>query len=82
MTDWLERAMARAAVILGGGCGQHKVQLLQEHLVFPCRLGVAAQDQCAVVGCGEMDVEHLNFGHLIEHGPRRQSRRQCFEPYS
>jgi len=40
---------------------------------------VAAEDQGASVGCGKVDVEHLDGGHLVEHGARCQAGRQWLE---
>jgi len=34
---------------------------------------LVAQDQGAAVRCREVDVEHLDGGELVEHGPRREA---------
>ena len=59
---------------------QGEVELLQEDLLIDVGFGVAAQDQGAAIGGGEMHIEHLDGGELLEHGARRESRRQWLEP--
>src|SRR5580704_137286 len=46
-------------------------------LPYPCRRTAA---QGAAVGGREMHVEHLDSCELVEHGSRREARRQRLEP--
>ena len=39
-------------------------------------LGVAGQQQLAAIGGGQVHVDHLHSGELLEHATRRQSGRQ------
>src|SRR5580704_14908325 len=48
--------------------GQAKVELLEEHLEIGVWLGVPCEDEGAPIGGGEVDVEHLDSGKLVEHG--------------
>ena len=50
-----------------------------QHLLIGGEFGVAAEDQGAAIGSGKMDVEHLDGGELVEHGPGREARRQRLE---
>ena len=38
-------------------------------------LGVARQDQLTPVGGGQVHVDHLHGGELLQHRPRGESRR-------
>src|SRR5262249_45211040 len=74
----LRRPAGTGSDSAAGGCNpgwrlrwQGEVQLPHEHLLLHWQLGVAGQHQRATVGGRETDVEHLDRGHLIEHGPRR-----------
>src|SRR5215471_18755351 len=58
---------------------QIKFQVLHEKLLVGVQFGVAAQDQRAAVGGWEVDVEHLDGGKLVEHGPRGEPGGQRFE---
>jgi len=80
MVGWPAAAIASAAVILGGGCGGN-ARFSCCGSIF-CSFGSSVNRlrikvRLSVVGCGEVDVEHLHFGHLNEHGPRCQSRQVC-----
>ena len=50
-----------------------------QKLLVGVQLSVAAQDQCAAIGGREVDVEHLDGGELVEHGPRSEARCQRLE---
>jgi hypothetical protein len=45
-----------------------------------CEFCVAARDQRAAIGGGEVNVEHLDGGGLVEHFPRREAGGQRLEP--
>jgi hypothetical protein len=53
--------------------------VLHEKLLVGVQFGVAAQDQRTAVGCWELDVEHLDGGKLVEHGPRGEAGGQRLE---
>ena len=55
---------------------QAELELLQEELVILLRLGIAGKDERTVVRGGEVNVQHLDDGELLKHGPGRQPRRQ------
>ena len=59
---------------------QVELELLHQNLLIGVEFGVAAQDQRAAIGGGEVNVEHLDGGELVEHGPRREAGGQRFEP--
>src|SRR5208283_2334785 len=44
------------------------------------RLDLGAQDQRSAIGGGEVDVEHLDGGELVEHGPRGEAGGHRPEP--
>ena len=48
---------------------------MQQQLVVGCRVGVARQRQMAPVGGGQMDIDHLQGGELLQDRARRESRR-------
>src|SRR5229473_4728232 len=58
---------------------QIELESLHEKLLVGVQFSVAAQDQCAAIGGREVDVEHLDGGELVEHGPRGEAGRQRFE---
>ena len=58
---------------------QIELELLHEELLFGVQFSVAAQDQCTAIGGREVDVEHLDGGELVEHGPRGEPGRQRLE---
>ena len=60
---------------MGGGgdfgrglVGELEFEFLEEELLVVAGLGVAAQDEGAAVGGGEVDIEHLDGGELVEDG--------------
>ncbi len=50
--------------------------MLQQELVVLLRLSVSGKDERAAIRGGEVNVQHLDGGELIEHGAGRQPRRQ------
>ena len=78
--------MRRACGLAGGRDpwrglrGQKEVELPDEELLVGVQLGVAAEDQRAVVGGGKVNVKHLDGGELVEHGPGGEPGCQRFEP--
>ena len=52
---------------------QIKLELLDQKLLVGVQFGVAAEDQGAAIGGREVDVEHLDGGELVEHGPRSEA---------
>jgi hypothetical protein len=52
---------------------QVETELAEQHLLLGVWFGVAAQDQGSAIGCGEMDVEHLDGGEFVEHGAWRKA---------
>jgi hypothetical protein len=59
---------------------QVELELLHQELLVDVQFGVAGQDQLAAIGGREVDIEHLDGGELVEHGPRCEARRQWLEP--
>src|SRR5712691_1437869 len=59
---------------------QVEVELLHQELLVCVQLGIAAQDQCAAIGSGGVDVEYLDGGELVEHGAWGEAGRQWLEP--
>ena len=59
---------------------QHQVELIEEYPLVGNGLGVAAQDESAAVGGGEVHIEHLDAGKLVEHGPRSEPTGERPEP--
>ena len=58
---------------------QIKLELVHQKLLFDVQFRVAAQDQCAAVGGRKVDIEHLDGGELVEHGPGREAGRERLE---
>src|SRR6266852_8395467 len=58
---------------------QIELESLHEKLLVGVQFSVAAQDQCAAIGGREVDVEHLDGGELVEHGPRGEAGGQRLE---
>ena len=56
-----------------------KLQALHQKLLVGVQFSVAAKDQLTAIGGGEVDVEHLDGGELVEHGPRREAGGQRLE---
>lgn len=56
--------------------GQFQIQPLQEELDVGLGLGVSTQDDSALVGGGEVHVEHLDGGKFLQHGAGREPGRQ------
>jgi hypothetical protein len=63
----------------GGWEGRLNLSCLTRIFLVGIEFGVAAEDQGAAIGRGKMVVEHLDGGELVEHGPRREARRQRLE---
>src|SRR5882672_2734317 len=59
---------------------QVELESFHQKLLVCVQFGVAAQDQRAAIGGREVDVEHLDGGELVEHGPRGEAWRQRLEP--
>ena len=51
-----------------------------QELLVGGELGVAAQDQSAAIGGGQVHVEHLDGGELVEDGARGQAGGKRAEP--
>jgi len=49
---------------------------MPQYLHVGLRLRVAAQDYRALIGCGQMHVQHLYRGKLFQHRARRQAGRE------
>jgi hypothetical protein len=71
---------------LGGGgyswwglWGESKMESFHEKSLVRVGLGVTAQDQGAPISGGEMNIEHLDGGEFVEHGPRGETRCQWLE---
>jgi len=60
--------------------GQFELQALQQKQVIVLGLGMARKDDGAVVGRGQLDVDHLDGSELFEHGSGCQPRRQRLQP--
>src|SRR6202047_1322636 len=58
---------------------QVKVEFFDQELLVGIEFGVAAQDQGAAIRCREADVEHLDGGELVEHGPWREAGGEWLE---
>jgi hypothetical protein len=56
--------------------GQLQFQFLQQQAEFGFGLGIAGEQQFAAVGGRQMHVDHLYGSKLLQHGSRRQTRRQ------
>lgn len=52
---------------------QGELELLQDDLLVLVQLGVARQDDLAAVGGRQVDIDHLNGGHFLEHRPWGQA---------
>ena len=51
---------------------QGEIELPRQNLLVGVEFGGAAQDQRAAIRRRKVNVEHLNGGELVEHGPRRE----------
>src|SRR5215467_13236814 len=52
---------------------QFELELMQQKLLVGIGLGVSGENQCAAVRRRKVHVEHLDGGHLVEHGARRET---------
>ena len=52
---------------------QVELEVFGQQLLVGSELGIAAQDQGAAIGGGQVHVEHLDGGELIEDGARGQA---------
>jgi hypothetical protein len=59
---------------------QGEIELLHKDLLVGGQLGVTAKDQCSTIGGGEVNIEHLHGGHIVQYGPWREPARQRLEP--
>ena len=59
---------------------QGETEALEEEFLVDVGLSVSAQDQGSAVGGGEVDVEHLDGGEFVEHGPRGEAGSHRPEP--
>ncbi len=59
--------------------GQLEVELPDQELLVGVEFGMAAEHERAAVGGGEVNVEHLHGGELVQDGPRREAVRQRLE---
>jgi hypothetical protein len=53
--------------------------MLHEKFLVGVQFGVAAQDERTTIGGWEVDVEHLDGGQFVEHGPRGEAGGQRLE---
>jgi hypothetical protein len=60
-------------------CWQVELELLHQELLVGVEFSVAAQDQRTAVCGREVDIEHLDGGELVEHGPRGEAGGQRLE---
>ena len=66
MSLWLEIALRSDA--RGRLLGKLEPEFFQQEFLIGVGLGVAAQDQGPAVGRGEMNIEHLDGGQLVQDG--------------
>ena len=59
---------------------QGQVELADEELLIDVGLGIPGQDQGAVIRGGEVNIEHLDRGELVEDGPWCQAGGERPEP--
>ena len=59
---------------------QAEVELLDQHLLIDVELGIARQNQSTAISGREVDIEHLDGGQLVQHGPGGQSGCQGLKP--
>jgi hypothetical protein len=55
---------------------QLKLELLDQEPEFWVWVGVAGQQQLPGIGCGEMDIDHLDGGKFLKRAARGQPWRQ------
>lgn len=60
--------------------GKLEPQGVDEHRQFLFRLGVTGQNHGAPVVGGQVDVNHLHRGELLQHRPGRKPGRQITQP--
>jgi hypothetical protein len=53
---------------------QLQFQFLDQHLGVERRLGVARQNQSMLIDRGNPDINHFDFGQLLQYRRRRQPR--------
>ena len=53
---------------------------LQQQLMIRLRLGVPGKNEQSAIGGGHVDVDHLDRGHLLDHGPAGQPGSQGSQP--
>ena len=59
---------------------QREFQLIEQHLKFLLRLGVARQDHMTAVGRWQMNIDHLHCRKFIQYRSRRKPRGQITQP--
>ena len=75
-----------AGDLAGGGYpwrglrGQIEAELADEELLVSVQFGVAAEDQRAAIGRGEVHVQHLDGGEFVEHCPGGEASCKRLEP--
>ena len=59
---------------------QLELELVEQKLEFGLWLGVVGELDLAAVGGGDVDVDHLHGGELLEHAARRQPGGESAQP--
>ena len=60
--------------------GKLEVELPDQELLAGVEFGMAAEHERAAIGGGKVNIEHLDGGELVQHGPRGEAVRQRLEP--
>lgn len=53
---------------------EFELELVKEEAKFWGRLGVASEDESAIVVCGDVDINHLDFGKFFDDGTGGETR--------
>ncbi len=59
---------------------QGEFEPLQDDLLIDLRLGIARQDDFAAVGGRQVDIDHADRRHFLEHRSRREAGGQGAQP--
>ena len=59
--------------------GKLEVELPDQELLVGVEFGMAAEHERAAIGGGKVNIEHLDGGELVQHGPRGEAVRQRLE---